>query len=83
MTYQSMKNFYFYTIIICIALILILVFQNIIMNQTAYFLTFYTNSGFLAFLSGILGFVAGGAVILFYYSKKSSDASEENDDTLL
>ncbi len=73
-----MKNIYLTIVIVCIAFILILCFQNLILNSTAFILFLNTNSFVLAFLVATVGFVAGASFILYYNSRRKGEEDEDS-----
>lgn len=72
-----MRNVYLTVIIVCIAFIIVVGFQNLILNQNAWIFVILTNSSVLAFLCGIVGFTAGAAAMLFYNSTKQQEGEDE------
>lgn len=72
-----MKNIYLSVVIFCVGVVLIIGFQNLILNQPSWVLTFNISTGLLTFFSSILGFVAGGAFVLYYNSRQSEQKDEE------
>ncbi len=78
-----MKNLYFAIVLLCLMLVLICGFQNLVWGTPAIILTTTMNNGLLIFFIALIGFIAGNAFTLYIQAWQSQNNPAEEEEEKL
>ena len=80
--HTHMRKIYLTISITCLVFVVVVAFQNLILNQLAWMFTIMTSSSIIIFLCTIAAFISGVFFILFYQSKRVEENADEQESTL-